>query len=354
MDKFAFIIHAFSPQDIKDHLKFLKILPSSWVESLAARVPPFVLSEVKGVRSESTGKEVGGWFIGLPMTSRVLLEYPFSFVAQQIRKCGFLAEKLGAKIIGLGAFTSVAGDGGITVKKGLRIAVTTGDSYTVATALRALEMASSLMEIDLDQEEISIVGATGSIGRACALILAEEGKKVRIIGRDPQKVEKVKKEVENIKGEEVKGFTDIEEGIKGSRALITVTSALGNLLQPAWIERGAVVCDVARPRNVAEEVAKARQDVLVIEGGVVDVPGDPDFGMDFGYPPGKSYACMAETMILTLEGRFEDYTLGKEIQVEKVKEIELLAQKHGFRVSGLRSFGRELSEEEIEEIKKRI
>jgi predicted amino acid dehydrogenase len=167
-------------------------------------------------------------------------------------------------------------------------------------------------------------------------------------------VEKVKKEVEEIKGEEVKGFIDIEEGIKGSRALITVTSALGNLLEPAWIERGAVVCDVARPRNVAEEVAKERQDVLVIEGGVVDVPGEPDFGMDFGYPPGKSYACMAETMILTLEGRFEDYTLGKEIEVERVKEIDLLAQKHGFKVSGLRSFGRELNEEEIEEIKKRI
>ena len=58
MDKFAFIIHAFSPQDIKDHLKFLKILPSSWVESLASRVPPFVLSEVKGVKSEATGKEL--------------------------------------------------------------------------------------------------------------------------------------------------------------------------------------------------------------------------------------------------------------------------------------------------------
>ncbi len=76
----------------------------------------------------------------------------------------------------------------------------------------------------------------------------------------------------------------------------------------------------------------------------MEVPGEPDFGMDFGYPPGKSYACMAETMILTLEGRFEDYTLGKELKIERVKEINALAKKHGFRVSGLRSFGRELSE----------
>jgi predicted amino acid dehydrogenase len=99
-------------------------------------------------------------------------------------------------------------------------------------------------------------------------------------------------------------------------------------------------------------VARARRDVLVIEGGVVDVPGEPDFGMDFGYPPGKAYACMAETMVLTLEGRFEDYTLGKEVEVAKVKEIEALAEKHGFRVSGLRSFGREVTEEEIEAVKR--
>jgi len=59
-------------------------------------------------------------------------------------------------------------------------------------------------------------------------------------------------------------------------------------------------------------------------------------------------------MILTLEGRFEDYTLGKEVQVEHVKEISNLALKHGFKVSGIRSFDKELTDEEIEMIKKAI
>ncbi|MGQ9747574.1 MAG: shikimate dehydrogenase [Candidatus Caldatribacteriaceae bacterium] len=353
MDKFAFIIHALDVQDIRDHMSFLRFLPASWVEYLASRVSPFILSHVTGVKSLTTEKEIEGWFVGLPMTSRALLEYPFPFVAKQIRKCGFLAEKLGARIIGLGAFTSVAGDGGVTVKKGLHIAVTTGNSYTVATALEALKMACHKMDIDMEGEEIAIVGATGSIGRACALILAEEGKKLRLVGRDPERTEKVRQEAENRGASSVKSFVDIEEGIRGSRAILTVTSAVKNLFVPSWIERGAVICDVARPRNVAEEVAQVREDVLVVEGGVVDVPGDPDFGMDFGYPPRKAYACMSETMVLTLEGRFEDYTLGKEVEVEKVKEIQSLAEKHGFRVSGLRSFGRELTDEEIERVRKK-
>lgn len=352
MDSFAFIIHAMDVEDIKQHIFFLRPFPPSWVEYLASRIPPFVLSHVRGVRSLASGKEIQGWFVGLPMTPRALLEYPFPFVADRIRRCGFLAERKGAKIIGLGAFTSVAGDGGITVKNGLRIAVTTGNSYTVATALSALELACGKMEIDLGSETVAVVGATGSIGRACALILAERGRRVRVIGRDPEKVERVCQEVAAISPHRVQGFTDVAEGIRGCRAILTVTSAIESIIEPSWIARRAVICDVSRPRNVAEEVARARRDVLVIEGGVVDVPGEPDFGMDFGYPPGKAYACMAETMILTLEGRFEDYTLGKEVEVEKVKEIEVLAEKHGFRVSGLRSFGREVTDEEIETIKR--
>ena len=354
MDSFAFIIHAMDAQDIKDYKIFLRLLPNRTVEYLASHISPFVLSHVSGVRSQETGKEIEGWFVGLPMTSRVLIEYSYSFVSKQIHKCGLLAEKLGAKIIGLGAFTSVAGDGGVTPKKGLNIAVTTGNSYTVATALEATKIAAQKMSINTSDEEYAIVGATGSIGRACALILAQEKKKVRVIGRDPEKVSNIQREVEQFSHYPVKGFTEIEPGIKGCRIILTVTSAIDTIVQSHWIERGAVVCDVSRPRNVAKEIMQSRKDILVIEGGIVDIPGKPDFGMDFGYPPGKAYACMSETMILTLEGRFEDFTLGKEVQVERVKEINQLALKHGFKVSGIRSFDKELTDEEIEAIKRAI
>jgi len=89
----------------------------------------------------------------------------------------------------------------------------------------------------------------------------------------------------------------------------------------------------------------------VIEGGMVQVPGPVDFGFDFGFPPGKAYACMAETMILALEGRYEDYTLGKDIKLEQVEEIARLATKHGFRLAGFRSFERAVTEEQIDRIR---
>ena len=74
-------------------------------------------------------------------------------------------------------------------------------------------------------------------------------------------------------------------------------------------------------------------DVLVVDGGMMDVPGEVDFGFDFGLPPGNAYACMAEPMVLALEGRYESYSLGKRIQIDQVRTIAQLARKHGFKLS---------------------
>ena len=51
------------------------------------------------------------------------------------------------------------------------------------------------------------------------------------------------------------------------------------------------------------------------------------FTFNFGFPAGKAYACMAETIALALEGRFEDYTVGKHITRAQVEEITAIADK---------------------------
>jgi predicted amino acid dehydrogenase len=132
-----------------------------------------------------------------------------------------------------------------------------------------------------------------------------------------------------------------------------VTNAVEkNVIQPEHLRPGSVICDVARPRDVSAMVAQARDDILVIDGGMVDVPGPVDFHFNFGFPEGKAYACMAETMALALEGRFEDYTLGKEISRARVDEITAIAQKHGFRLSGFRSFEKEVTPEQIQAVRR--
>jgi predicted amino acid dehydrogenase len=135
--------------------------------------------------------------------------------------------------------------------------------------------------------------------------------------------------------------------------ILTVTSAVDTVIEPEHLRPGAVVCDVAVPRNVSPSVSRRRDDVLIIEGGMVEVPGGVNFHFNFGYPPGKAYGCMAETMALALEGRYEDYTLGKHIEIERVKDIEQIAARHGFKLAGLRSFEREVTAEQIARVRER-
>jgi fatty aldehyde-generating acyl-ACP reductase len=140
--------------------------------------------------------------------------------------------------------------------------------------------------------------------------------------------------------------------LQNVQLILTVTSAMHDVIRPEHLQPGAVVCDVARPRDVSAMVAAVRDDILVIDGGMVDVPGPVNFHFNFGFPSGKAYACMAETMALTLEGRLEDYTLGKDITRTQVEDIAAIAKKHGFRLSGFRSFEREVTSDKIEIVRK--
>jgi len=140
--------------------------------------------------------------------------------------------------------------------------------------------------------------------------------------------------------------------LKEAQLILTVTSAIHDIVRPEHLQPGSVVCDVARPRDVSAMVAAVRDDILVIDGGMVDVPGAVDFHFNFGFPAGKAYACMAETIALALEGRFEDYTLGKHLTRARVEEIDGIAKKHGFRLSGFRSFEREVTTQQIEAVRR--
>ena len=117
---------------------------------------------------------------------------------------------------------------------------------------------------------------------------------------------------------------------------------------------GAIVCDISVPKNVSEETVMKREDIIVIDGGIVSPPGDVNFNFYYGPPPGLAYACVAETMILTLEGKFESYSIGGNVTIEKVMEISSLAEKHGFKVAEFRSFYGDITKSRIEKTKAAI
>jgi predicted amino acid dehydrogenase len=283
-----------------------------------------------------------------------MLELPENTVYHKIIQTGRLAHKLGARLLGLGAFTSVIGDAGLTIARSLPMPVTTGDSYTVAVAVEAVREAARVMDIPLAQARVAVVGAAGAIGSVAAELMARDVAEVALVGRplNAARLEALRDRLcaRPLTRAWVSLAADLTP-LAQADLILSVTSATDVVIQPEHLRPGAVVCDIARPRDVSARVAALRDDVLVIDGGMVTVPGEVDFHFDFGFPPGMAYACMAETMALTLEGRFESYTLGKQISVEKVEEIARLALKHGFRLGGFRSFERAVTPEQIARVK---
>lgn len=347
MDKFAFIIHPLEKEDIFRKLKFMRRWPGSMVDA-ARFLPPFKVSDITGVQGPLASCE--GLFVGCPLTAAQILSLPQEYVLKKIIQAGKVAEKNGAKIVGLGAMTSVVGDAGITIANNLNIAVTTGNSYTVGTALEGTREAARLMGHDLSKANVLVVGATGSIGSVCARILARDVRFLTLLARNTARLERLAADITEETGLVPTITRNVREAVQRADIIVAVSGAAESLIQAEDLKPGAVVCDVARPRDVSKSVAELRPDVLVIEGGVVAVPGDVNFNFNFGFPPKTSYACMAETMILTLEGRFENFSLGRDMSVSQIDEICLLAKKHGFRLGGMRSFERAVSPQHIESV----
>lgn len=354
-DTFAFIIHPITiKRDVARKFPFLgKVLPEPVINWASQFFPPLYISEITGVTSTGTGKTVHGWFVACPFTPPTMMRLPVNKVYDKIVATGHLAEKLGARLLGLGAFTSVVGDAGVTIAQRLDIPVTTGDSYTVAIAVEALYDAAERMGIPLNSASIAVVGATGAIGKACAQLLARRAAKLILVGKRQDATAQVREMCQGLGGGQVLASTDLN-AIYEADLVLTVTSAIEAVIEPRHLKPGAVVLDVARPRDVSLAVARERDDVLVIEGGMVEVPGaELDFHFNFGFPPRKAFACMAETMILALEGRYEDYTLGRDIELSRIEEISALAHQHGFKLAGLRSFEHAVTDETIDAVRER-
>lgn len=354
MDEFAFILHPLSFDDFYRKFSWMKRLPQSILEKATKHVPPFKVSKITGIKSK-TGKEITGYFFACPLTSKQIINLDQEFVLDKIIKAVKKAEEKDVKIVGLGSFTSVVGDKGITIAKNSDIPVTTGNSFTVATAIDGTKLAAKKMGLDFKEETVTIIGANGSIGKTVSRIIAGDTNQLKLVSRDLEKLKRLKNQIQSENSNIKVSYTDqIKKAIKESRIIITASGAVKTLIDPNDLLSGAVVCDVARPRDVAQNVGKKRGDILVIEGGIVSIPGKVNFNFNFGVKGQNAYACMAETMLLTLEERYTDYSLGPDIEIEKVRETKKIAKKHGFKLAGLRRYGKLIDDKKIEEIKNNI
>ncbi|MCB1997766.1 MAG: dehydrogenase, partial [Rhodoferax sp.] len=128
--RFAFVIHPLSQGYFSKAFPIPKGTPKAImnrIETAAAYMPPMVYCKMENIISP-TGAEAEGWLITVGGTPKEMLSHSPEFTYRRLLAASRMAEKMGAQIMGLGAFTKVVGDAGVTVAKRSELPITTGNS----------------------------------------------------------------------------------------------------------------------------------------------------------------------------------------------------------------------------------
>jgi predicted amino acid dehydrogenase len=365
MNRFAFVIHPLSQEYFKKvpPVELLsRVSPPVFMDTLEkvlAYAPPFVYSRVTGIKSP-TGVEAEGWLISVGGTPKEIMAHSPEFTYRALLQAADMAKRLGAQIMGLGAFTKVVGDAGVTVAKRAPLPVTTGNSYSASGALWAAH--DALLRLGLLPRpnagrrvafKAMVVGATGAIGAACARLLVRAASEVYLVSPEAAKLLALKESILS-DTPDAKLFlaARTDRHVSDMDMIVTATSGAGKkVLDIMRVKPGCVITDVARPLDLPPQEVAKRPDVLVIESGEIMLPGDVRM-KNIGLPEGVAYACLAETIVLALEGRFENFTVGRSIEWQKVHEIYRLGLRHGMKLAAISGVNGVYSDADIRRVRK--
>ena len=356
--RFGFVVHPLSASHLLKHPLIRPISKFEGVKTLSEKavtaLPGFNYGKITGIKSVATGATAVGEIYAVSETPKMMMKSDKGKIYNKLVCLTKRARNEGCQLFGLGAYTKIVGDAGVTVNQRSPLPVTTGNSLSAASTLWAATYATEKMgfvskDKGIYQGTVMVVGATGSIGKVSAMLLSKAWKKIILVAPRPYKLIDLADTIKETNPEcEVCYATDANEFLGEPDLIITTTSARGQkILDIEKVKPGCVICDVSRPFDIQEEDAAKRPDVLVIASGEVELPGEVEITCDIGLEGQVVYACLAETALLALEGRFESFSLSRDISYKKVIEIDRLARKHGVKLSAIMGHQNEITSDEI-------
>ena len=296
------------------------------------------------------GAECSGMLQFMPLTAEQMLRQPRAIAERVLQGVAALKAE-GAELVGLGGFTAIVGNRGVATMQQAEVAVTTGNSLTAFAAYANLMDSLRLLGIAAADAEVAVLGYPGSIALAVARLLAEQGCRLRLVHRG--NAQQAQAHLEYLPSQyhaQVTLHDNLEDCYAQVRFYVAATSS-GGLIDPRRLLPGSVVLDAALPKDVMD-VPHQRRDILLVDAGLVSASPAVHLGLrSLGLEPKRSLnGCLAETMILALEGRAEPFSLGRELPVHKVLEIGRIAERHGFSPSPMTHDGEVLASEAFDRL----
>jgi acetylornithine/succinyldiaminopimelate/putrescine aminotransferase/predicted amino acid dehydrogenase len=335
--RFAFLIHYTRPEDVALSNPTLGDLDNDALLEVCAycsALAPGVVLRTPTIRS-ITGHGTDGLIMALPLLPEEMARRGLRSVAHDIGRAVDLAAGLGVRVVGLGGYTAPYSRRGLAAS-GRGVAITTGNALTAGMAVEAIRLAATATRLRLGEASVAVVGARGSVGSLAArLLVRDRPRRLILLGNPNSGAASMRSLASELRGEgitvEVSTSADL---LTDCHVILTATTAAKPVLEGIQISPGTILCDVAQPSDVPATL-RARADLTVIEGGRVLLPdASITFGVGnlVGLPAGVTLACLAETILLALEGEEQDYGVGYDVPVTHVDHVMALAKRHGIRV----------------------
>lgn len=355
--KFGFIAHPTSIE-LKRHVKLIDLLNRVQADAehgydsahwQGRDLVPF--ADFGQIRSAS-GATCQGLLQYMPATAEEMLAQP-RLVAERVIVAVRQMADAGVHLVGLGGFTGIVGNRGISTLEKAGIPTTTGNSLTAYAAWKNVLEVFNQLDLSPEKQEVVVVGYPGSIALVVARLLARVGCRLILVHRaTTQDRAKHLNYLPQEMHSQVRLTHDITSCYDKAHVYIAATST-GSVIDPDLLAPGSVVIDAALPRDVILQTRR-RNDIIIIDGGLVSASDDFQIGSEtMGLSPKKMMnGCLAETMVLALEKRAEPFSIGRELPEEKVIEIGQLAAQHGLTPQRVSSYGEKLDQTDLRALRR--
>ncbi len=291
----------------------------------------------------ATGATCTGQIVGLPTLPGPMLNDQVQAVAMMADAVARFGQ--GADLVGLGAICAIVGLRGQELASRLSTPVTTGNSLTCWTAVETTALLLDRLGASRHfNPRVLVVGLPGTMALGVLTIMARRGMPVEAFHPTfPRALARKLDQIEAECGRPLPRHTDLDAALKG-KGIVVGAGSVGGELAEADLRSGTVVVDVARPLDTSV-AQRRRDDLLIVEGEMISLPAATGQGWNsfwsrlynlvVGQVDERVFACLAEPMVLCLEGRPESFSLGRDIDPEKVEVIGALAARHGFGIREL-------------------
>ena len=305
MKKFAFIITTTTIEQLRRFRPLLGFLPGFAMESYIKNLEPFQSLRLRHITPE--GEDVEGVIIVCPLIKRQDDE---EFILDRIIVSARIAKSLGAQIAGLNGCASAVADKNFRIlSKRIKIPLTTGNAFSSWSAFEAIYRVAKAKNINLKECRVTVIGARKQSAVLCGKILSERVNSVITVP------------AEDID----KNYPD---ALKKSDIIIV---AEDYPIDFDSLKTNAIVCDISLSGKLRRS-EYLPTDITFIKGALIKLPKPLNLGINLGLPNDVVSAPLAETMLLTLEEKFVSYSLGENINPDKLEEIADMSARHGFEV----------------------